>query len=276
MVKQIMIDLILETIHRLSGFDYSNYNRNHIERRLNLRMSLEGFTDLTVLLNEINLNPLLLNTILNDFSIQVTTMFRDPLFFLDFRRNVIPILKLFPEIYVWHAGCSTGEEAYSMAILLKEEGLLERARIYATDISEEAISKARMGKFSLYRMKNYSKNYSAAGGEIDFSEYYSTDDKYAYFDPSITNSIYFHQHNLVVDGSINEFHVILCRNVCIYFNSSLQKHVHQLFHASLHNEGFLCLGDQESIISLESKKYFQEFDAKRKIYKKNDHFRSGS
>lgn len=269
-----MIDLILETIHRLSGFDYTNYNRNHIERRLNLRMSLEGFVDLTALLNEINLNPLLLNTILNDFSIQVTTMFRDPLFFLDFRRNVIPILKQFPEIYVWHAGCSTGEEAYSMAILLKEEGLLERARIYATDISEEAVNKARTGKLPLHCMRKYTKNYLLAGGELDFSEYYTTDDKYAYFLPSITKSIYFHQHNLVTDGSINEFHVILCRNVCIYFNAALQKHVHQLFHASLHNEGFLCLGDKESLISLESKKYFKEFDAKRKIYRKNDFFKS--
>ncbi|ULO10413.1 protein-glutamate O-methyltransferase CheR [Paenibacillus sp. 19GGS1-52] len=270
------IDLILETVHQLSGFDFNNYNRNHIKRRLHLRMSQEGSSDLTSLLNEINCNPQLLDKILNDFSIQVTTMFRDPLFFLKFRRNVIPLLKNFPEIYVWHAGCSTGEEAYSLAILLKEEGLLERARIYATDISEEAINKARIGKFPLHRMNNYRKNYYAAGGELEFSEYYNADDTYAYFDPSITNSIYFHQHNLVVDGSINEFHIILCRNVCIYFNADLQNHVHQLLHASLHNEGFLCLGDQESLISLDSKKYFQEFDAKCKIYKKNDYFRSGS
>lgn len=262
------IDLLIAAIYELTGFDFSNYNRSHLVRRLKLRLILEGLADFTSLLTAIHQDVLLLQKVLNDLSIQVTSMFRDPLFFLEFRRNVVPLLKELPEVNIWHAGCSTGEEAYSMAILLQEEGLLEKSRIYATDMNEDALAKAKAGMFPLERRNNYANNYMLAGGSSDFSQYFDTDDHNAFFQSSLMSSIFFDQHNLAIDNSFQEFHVIFCRNVCIYFNGELQHRVYKLFHESLHEEGVLCLGSQESLITTQNRGYFKEIDPNYKIYKK--------
>ncbi len=209
-----------------------------------------------------------LEQLLNDFSINVTEMFRNPSFFKAFREKVIPSLRDYPEIRIWHAGCATGEEVYSMAILLQEEGLIERAMIYATDMNEQVLEKAKKGVFPIHKMQAYTKNYMLAGGTHAFSEYYKTDYQYAYFHPTLLKNIIFAQHNLVTDQSFNEFHVILCRNVLIYFSPQLQSYVHQLFYESLSDRGFLCLGDKETLRFEEVISNYTEIACNERIYQK--------
>jgi len=177
----------------------------------------------------------------------VTAMFRDPKFFVAFRRHAIPVLRTYPFLRIWHAGCSTGEEAYSMAIVLEEEGLLDRARIYATDINEVALQRARAGLLPLARMQEYTHNYLRAGGSRSFCEYYTADERGALLRPSLGERIVFAQHNLATDASFSEFNVVLCRNVLIYFNRALQQRVHALFYDSLVMLGLLALGSKESL-----------------------------
>jgi len=209
-----------------------------------------------------------LEQILNDFSINVTEMFRNPSFFKAFRETVIPVLREYPEIRIWHAGCATGEEVYSMAILLQEEGLIERSVIYATDMNEQVLEKAKKGAFPIHKMQAYTKNYMLAGGAHAFSEYYQTDYQYAYFHPTLLKNIIFAQHNLVTDHSFNEFHVVLCRNVLIYFSPKLQSQVHQLFYESLSDKGFLCLGDKETLRFEEVISKYKDISGSERIYQK--------
>lgn len=195
-------------------------------------------------------------------------MFRNPSFFKAFREKVIPILREYPEIRIWHAGCATGEEVYSMAILLQEEGLIERSIIYATDMNEQVLEKAKKGAFPIHKMQAYTKNYMLAGGAHAFSEYYQTDYQYAYFHPTLLKNIIFAQHNLVTDHSFNEFHVVLCRNVLIYFSPKLQSQVHHLFYESLSDKGFLCLGDKETLRFEEIISKYREIVGYERIYQK--------
>nr|WP_071460510.1 protein-glutamate O-methyltransferase CheR [Bacillus mediterraneensis] len=265
--EELELDLLLAALHRLSGFDFRKYMRSSIMRRVQNRVRLEQLPNISRLTEEVINNEMLLQKLLDDFSINVTEMFRDPAFFKAFREKVVPELAEYPEIRIWHAGCSTGEEAYSMAILMEEEGLGEKVRIYATDMSEKVIRKAEKGSIPISKMKAYTTNYMLSGGKKSFSEYYSTDSECAYFDSKILRKIVFAQHNLVTDGSFNEFHIIICRNVLIYFNLELQKHVLQLFNASLADEGFLGIGSKESIRT-EAYGHFEEFFFEEKIYRK--------
>jgi chemotaxis protein methyltransferase CheR len=261
-------ELLLETVYRISGYDFRNYLRNHIERRIKSRMLREQLPTITMLLNKIIHEPLFIHTILSDFSIQVTEMFRDPAFFLAFRKNVVPQLHQYSNIYIWHAGCSTGEEAFSMAILLREEGLLAKSKIYATDISQEVIEKAKQGIIPLRRMKAYTQNYLLSGGQQNLSVYYHTDEKHAYISPYLLDSICFEKHNLTIDGSFQSFHIILCRNVMIYFNAGLKERVHRLFLESIGVQGFLCLGSKESLKLNNIQNVYRAFDQDGKIYQK--------
>jgi chemotaxis protein methyltransferase CheR len=206
--------------------------------------------------------------LLRDFSINVTEMFRDPDFFKAFRLNIVPLLKKLPEIRIWHAGCSTGEEAFSMAIILKEEGLYDKARIYATDMNDEVLRHAEKGILPLNRMQSYTKNYLQAGGNQEFSEYYTTDYQNAYLDSGLLKNIVFFQHNLVTDGSFNEFHIIMCRNVMIYFTGELQTYVNQLFYDSLCKDGFLAVGSKETLRTSSFSEDYEDFDSKERIYRK--------
>jgi chemotaxis protein methyltransferase CheR len=211
----------------------------------------------------------MLEKLLSDFSINVTEMFRDPSFYHSFREKVIPMLKEYPSVRIWHAGCSTGEEVYSMAILLHEEGLHEKAKIYATDINESVLETAKQGTFPLKRMQLYTRNYLNSGGTRSFSEYYTIKDEDAIFHPFLSKNIVFALHNLAVDHSFNEFHVIICRNVMIYFNSFLQNRVHDLFYNSLILSGVLGLGKKESITLTSYKSYYEEIDSNEKLYRKS-------
>lgn len=260
--------MFTETFFKLTGHDFRNYSPSHFLRRLHLRMAKEQLPTLTLLLNKLIHEPACIPDILNDFSIQVTEMFRDPSFFAYFRKELAPKLRQLPSIYIWHAGCATGEEAISMAILLQEEGLLDRAKIYATDMSQQAIDIAKQGIIPIQRMKAYTRNYFLAGGQNNLSDYYVSDDNYAYLSPDLVKSITFEKHNLALDGSFQAFHVILCRNVLIYFNQKLQNRVHQLFLDSLREAGILCLGHKETLFFNASKDIYHAINFEEVIYQK--------
>ena len=202
------------------------------------------------------------------FSINVTEMFRDPEFFKSFRTNIIPFVRDYPNIRIWHVGCSTGEEVYSMAILLHEEGIYEKVKLYATDFNAKMIDQAKKGAFSLSNMQLYTKNYIEAGGTSDFSEYYKVVDEKVVFHSFLQKNMIYAEHNLVTDSSFNEFDIIICRNVLIYFNKSLQNEVHQLFYESLSLGGFLGLGKREGIRFTSHGNCYEEIDATEKLYRK--------
>jgi chemotaxis protein methyltransferase CheR len=195
-------------------------------------------------------------------------MFRDPTFFLAFREQVVPLLRTYPFTRIWVAGCSTGEEVYSLAILLQEEELYERTRIYATDINETVLERARGGVFPLDKMQEYTENYIRAGGKRSFSEYYLAKYEGALFERRLTENVVWAPHNLSQDSSFNTFHVILCRNVMIYFDRSLQTRVHTLFHESLERLGVLALGRKETIRFTGFEDRYEELDSAEKIYRK--------
>jgi chemotaxis protein methyltransferase CheR len=267
-VERIEIDLLLEGIFRHYGFDFRTYAYSSLKRRLWKRIEQEGIETVSDLQRRVLHDPAAMERLLLDLSVNVTAMFRDPGFYAAFREKVVPMLRTYPFIRVWHAGCSTGEEVYSMAILLHEEGLLERARIYATDINEVVLERARSGIFPLEKMQEYTQNYLKAGGASSFSEYYTALYDGARFDPALTRNVVFSQHNLVTDGSFAEFNVILCRNVMIYFDRELQNRVHDLFHQSLSRFGVLALGSKETLRFSRFEDQYEVVDAREKIYRR--------
>jgi chemotaxis protein methyltransferase CheR len=206
--------------------------------------------------------------LLLDLSINVTAMFRDPTFYAAFREQVAPMLRTYPFTRIWVAGCSTGEEVYSLSILLHEEDLYDRTRIYATDINEAVLERAREGVFPLEKMKEYTENYIRAGGKRSFSEYYLAKYEGALFNRTLTDNVVWAPHNLVQDRSFNTFNVILCRNVMIYFDRGLQTRVHQLFYDSLERLGVLALGHKESIRYTGIEDAYEELNVREKLYRK--------
>ncbi|CAM4185309.1 chemotaxis protein CheR [Bacillus manliponensis] len=262
------IELLLEAIFKLSGFDFRQYARTSISRRIYNRMKLSKTPTISRLLEKVIHEEGFLEQLLNDFSINVTEMFRNPSFFHSLRQHILPELKKHSEIRIWHAGCSTGEEVLSMAILLEEAGLRDKAIIYATDMNLDVLQQAKQGKLPLNKMQTYTKNYIQAGGTRAFSEYYTTDYRYAYFNQSLLKNIIFAQHNLVTDQSFNEFHLILCRNVLIYFTTPLQNQVHKLFYESLCETGFLGLGNKETLQFADVMPYYERFVSSEQIYQK--------
>ena len=267
-LERIEIELLLEGVYRHYGFDFRSYAYASIRRRLWRRIEAEGLKTVSALQDRLLHEPAMMERVLLDLSINVTAMFRDPTFYLAFRQKVVPLLRTYPFIRIWHAGCSTGEEVYSMAILLEEEGLYERARIYATDINEVVVHRARAGIFPLERMQEYTENYIRAGGTRSFSEYYTAKYDGALFSPSLQRNVVFSQHNLVTDRSFAEFNVILCRNVLIYFDRELQRRVHGLFHESLVHLGILCLGSKETLRLSQFESAYEELSAPDRIYRK--------
>ncbi|MTT31761.1 protein-glutamate O-methyltransferase CheR, partial [Terrilactibacillus sp. BCM23-1] len=265
---KVEIDLLLEGIYRVSGFDFRQYTRSSISRRISNRMKIDQIPTISRMLEKVIHDPVFLEKLLNDFSINVTEMFRNPSFFKAFRKKIIPRLRNHSEIRIWHAGCATGEEVFSMAILLQEEGLMEKTVIYATDMNEHVLEKAAQGVFPINKMQAYTKNYMMAGGTQAFSEYYLTDQQFAYFHSSLLKNIIFAQHNLVTDQSFNEFHVIICRNVLIYFTPTLQNKVQNLFYESLSKDGFLGLGDKETLRFADVMQNYQVIAEKERIYQK--------
>lgn len=267
-LERIEIDLLLEGVYRHYGLDFRGYALGSLRRRLARRMREEGAPTLSALQEKVLHDPEAMERLLVALSISVTAMFRDPSFYRAFREKVVPLLRTYPFIRIWNAGCATGEETLSLAIVLEEAGLLERTRIYATDFNAGVVDRARSGEFPLARMQTYTENYLKAGGEKEFSRYYTAEGLVARFTPSLVENVVFAKHNLVSDGSFNEFHGILCRNVLIYFGTSLQKRVHELFHASLVNFGVLGLGHKETIRFTPLEHCYEAIDPREKLYRR--------
>jgi chemotaxis protein methyltransferase CheR len=268
-VEKIEIDLLLEAIFRFYGYDFRDYALPFLERRISHRIRNEKLSSISALQEKVLYHPEIMDKLFADFSINVTEMFRDPSFFSSLRSKVFPILKEYPSIRIWHVGCSTGEEVYSMAILLQEEGLYEKTKIYATDINLRILEKAKQGTCSIDGMQLYTKNYFEAGGKRAFSEYYKAIGDRVVFHSFLKENIVFAQHNLVSDHSFNEFDLIICRNVMIYFNRSLQTRVHELLYESLRLGGFLGLGKREGIGFISYGNFYEGFDVTEKLYRKS-------
>ena len=267
-IERIEIELLLEAVYRYYGYDFRNYAPPFVQRRIRHRVQKENLSSISALQEKILRDSGVIEGFLSDFSVNVTEMYRDPTFFQSFRTKIIPLIKDYPSIRLWHVGCSTGEEVYSMSILLHEEGIYEKTRIYATDINKSVLEKARLGSFPLNRMQLYTKNYIEAGGKRAFSEYYKAVEDKVFFHPFLQKNVVFAQHNLVTDQSFNEFDIIICRNVLIYFNKILQNHVHNLLYNSLSQSGFLGLGIREGIKFTSYEHCYGEFDASEKLYRK--------
>jgi len=267
-LERLEIQLLLEGIFRQYGFDFRSYAYASIRRRLWKRTEAEGLRTISELQARVLHDSETMERLLLDLSVNVTAMFRDAGFYRAFRQIAIPLLKTWPFIRIWHAGCSTGEEVYSMAILLTEEGLYDRSRIYATDINDVVLQQAKAGIFPLNRMQEYTENYIRAGGAQSFSEYYTAKYDGALFSPSLTRNVVFSQHNLVTDRSFAEFNVVFCRNVLIYFDRELQDRVHALFYESLSMFGVLALGAKETLRFSKYEPCYEKLHAREKMYRK--------
>ena len=267
-LERVEIELLLEGVFRHYGFDFRSYAYASIRRRLWKRIEAEALSSISELQALVLHDSTAMDRLLLDLSISVTAMFRDPDFYRVFRQDVVPLLRTYPFIRIWHAGCSTGEEVYSAAIVLEEEGLLDRARIYATDINGNVLKQAKAGIFPLTRMQEYTENYIRAGGTRSFSEYYTAMYDGALFSPSLTRNTVFSQHNLVTDRSFSEFHMVFCRNVLIYFDRALQDRVHSLFYDSLVMFGVLALGSKESLRFSQYEDCYEMLHVKERIYRK--------
>ncbi len=266
--EDIEIRLLLEAIYIKYGYDFRSYSTAHMKRRILQRMTIAGINSITDMQHKVLYEKEFLKTILSDFSINVTEMFRDPMFYKAFRKEVVPVLKTYPFIKVWHAGCSTGEEVYSMAIIFKEEGLYDRAQLYATDFNAIVLNKAKEGIYPIDAIKEYTYNYQKSGGKASFSDYYIAKYDSVILEQSLKEKIIFAEHNLVTDGVFGEMNVVLCRNVLIYFNRELQNRVIKLFLDSLCHGCFLCLGSKETVRFSSCAGYFEPFIENEKIYQR--------
>jgi chemotaxis protein methyltransferase CheR len=267
-LEDIELSLLVEGIFRQYGFDFREYAPASLRRRVWRRAHAEGLSTISALQDRLLHDPASMERLLLDLSINVTAMFRNPGFYTAFRRKVVPMLRTYPFTRIWIAGCSTGEEVYSLAILLQEEDLYDRTRLYATDINEAVLERARGGVFPLDKMREYTQNYINAGGSRAFSEYYLAKYDGAQFQRTLVDNVVFAQHNLVSDRSFNEFNVIVCRNVMIYFDRRLQERVHRLFYDSLVTFGVLGLGHRESIRQSPYEDRYEELESTEKLYRK--------
>ena len=267
MIKDEDVHILLTDLLDLYGYDFTEYSKASLKRRIQRLFMLDKFPSFAELRYRIKTDEAYLKRFVEEITVNVTEMFRDPPFYETLRKQVLPVLATYPLIRVWHAGCSTGEEVYSMAILLQEANLLQKSLLYATDLNPDVLEKAKEGIFPLSGMKQYSENYILSGGQKDFSSYYTSRYDRAKFDKSLSKKMIFATHNLVSDRSFNEFQLILCRNVMIYFDKELQDRVLQLFHQSLEPLGFLALGSKETLRFSDIASSYKQI-GKEKIWRK--------
>lgn len=261
------LELLLDDMLRVYGYDFTEYSKASLRRRIQRLIINDKLPSFAEFRYRIRNDDGYFSHAIEEISVNVTEMLRDPSFYKVIIEKVIPVLATYPFIRIWHAGCATGEEVYSMAILLKEANLLHKSLIYGTDINPAALEKARQGIFPVNHIQQYSKNYIAAGGKNDFSSYYISNYRLAKFDESLGKKMVFSTHNLVTDSSFNSFQLIFCRNVLIYFDKKLQDRVFQLFDSSLEHFGFLALGNKESIRFSPIASGYKQLD-KEKIWRK--------
>lgn len=261
------VNILLNDLVEVYGYDFNDYSKASLRRRIQRLFTMDKFPSFAEFRYRVRKDDVYLKRFVEEITVNVTEMFRDPEFYKVVRKQVLPTLATYPLIRIWHAGCSTGEEVYSMAILLKEANLLSKSLLYATDLNPDVLEKAKAGIFPLSVMKQYSENYIAAGGTEDFSSYYTTRYDYAKFNRDLSSRMVFATHNLVSDGSFNQFQLILCRNVMIYFEKNLQDRVLNLFDQSLEPLGFLALGAKETLRFSVLASQFKQL-GKEKIWRK--------
>jgi chemotaxis protein methyltransferase CheR len=264
----IEIDLLLEAIYSKYGYDFREYSRAHIKRRILNRLKHSRLKNISEMQNKLLHNKEFAVLLLQDLSITVTEMFRNPDFYKEIRNIIVPVLRTYPFIKVWHAGCSTGEEVYSFAILLEEENLLKRSTIYATDFNPRALSIAKEGIYPKKLISEFEYNYTKSGGKEEFSNYFTEDSKFVKMKSYLSKNVVWANHNLVTDSVFSTVNIILCRNVLIYFNKNLQDKVQELFYNSLVEGGFLCLGSKESIRFTSVENKYTEINKAQKLFKK--------
>ena len=269
-VKDDEVERLIKDVYESYGYDFSLYSRASFKRRVNRICVIDRFTSFAELRYKVVNDSEYFKHFIEEITVNVTEMFRDPMFFKSLRENILPQLGTFPLIRIWVAGCATGEEAYSLAILLKEAGLYHKCLIYGTDINPSVLETARAGVFPMYQMKTYSENYMLSGGKKDFSDYYTANYDSAKFDKSLQEKLILSTHNLVSDSSFNSFQLVICRNVLIYFDKELQERVFDLFDASLENLGYLALGSKETLRFSNLNKFYHQI-GDQKIWKKVDH-----
>lgn len=267
-LEDLELHLLLEGVHRYYGFDFRNYAIAAIKQRIWEFIQTEHLSSISRLQDRILHEPACMERFLLNLAVQGSGMFYQPIFYQDFKTHVIPLLRTYPSIRIWHAGCSTGEEVYSIAILLWEAGLYPRCRIYATDLNEAVVLKAKAGIFPISQMQHDAALYHQVGGEQQFSDYYSSNYDSAIMHPFLKENIVFAAYNLATDASFNEFNAILCRNVLLYFNPQLQKRVHQLFHNSLTHLGILGLGEQETLNLSPYRQCYELMKAQAPLYRR--------
>ncbi len=262
------LKILLDEINHKYDYDFRQYTSELIKRRIIQAMDQMGCKNLTELKKNVLNNSDSFYDLLEFLTVSVTEIFRDPAYFMGLRQKVMPILKTYPSLKIWVAGCSTGEEVYSLAILLQEEDLLERTILYATDINPQNLKIASSGVFNLKKNKKFIDNYELSGGNKKFSDYYTTDLNSVKFNKDLRKKIIFLNHSLVTDSVFSETHLISCRNVLIYFNRELQNKTIGLFHESLYRRGFLGLGSKETIQFTQYEKYFKSVIKNERIYQK--------
>lgn len=261
---------LIHLLDHVYGYDFSGYSKASLIRRIYKFMDMHGLNDGQKLIQLLAGDTSVFHSFLETITVNVTEMFRDPGFYKSIREKVLPVLATYPQINIWHAGCSTGEEVFSLCILLHEAGLLHRTRIYATDINASYLEKARTGVLPMTHMREYTINYHQSGCRGDFSDYYTALYDHVLIHKEIRDRVVLLQHNLVTDRSFNEFQLILCRNVMIYFNKQLQNKVLKLFNESLSSLGFLGLGMKESLLFSEYRSKYSVVDSGVKIFRKKN------
>jgi chemotaxis protein methyltransferase CheR len=262
------LNLLLNELVERYGYDFTNYAKASMKRRVNRLMVIDRLPSFAELLYKVKTDPDYLPHLVEQITVNVTEMFRDPSTYKTLREKVLQVLATHPFIRIWHAGCASGEEVYSMAILLQEAKLLHKSLLYATDLNASVIENIRRGIFPLSQMKQYSENYIQSGGKKDFSDYYTAKYNWAKFDDQLTSNMIVATHNLVSDGSFNEFQLIFCRNVLIYFDKELQDKTLTLFDDSLEKLGYLVLGSKENIRFSKMAEKYEQIDPKEKIWRK--------
>lgn len=267
-VEDLELQLLLDGILHRYGYDFRHYAPASLRRRIRSIVEKEAVPSISALQERILREPSCMARFITSLSVPVTAMFRDPSFYRALRSEVVPMLRTYPFIRIWHAGCSTGEEVYSLAIVLTEENLYDRCRIYATDLSDATLQRATKGIYDLSRMKDYTHNYQLFGGQRDFSSYYTADHQRVIFSPRLRKNIVFSQHNLVSDGPFNEFNLILCRNVMIYFDRTLRDQVLRLLDASLCRFGVLGIGRKETLEFSSIAPRYEELPSHVRLYRK--------
>ena len=269
-VQQMELDLLLEGVFRLFGYDFRQYASGTLKRLVSALVQQEGLSSVSELQGRIFRDPDLLQRLMSALSVRASGFFRDADFYRSFRENAIPMLRTYPFVRIWHAGCANGEEVYSMAILMQEEGLLEKCDFYATDVDLPALKAAERGTYSRSAVVSSTESHKASGGKRALTDYFRISGRDAHIESDFKERMTFMRHNLVTDGSLNEFNVVFCRNVLIYFAKPLQNRVHQLLYESLTRFGILGLGANETLKLTPREEHYKALDEGSKLYRRVD------